>query len=86
MSKTERALAKKAGNAFDVIVRRTLGRDGSSAAHLIEKNAAGRSISVTHRVVNQQGGIIHQHQRHIGASGAERQFPNEWVQFPGIPW
>jgi len=85
LTAAERALAKESGNTFEVIVRKALGKDGSSSAHLLEKDAAGRSVSVTHRVVDQKGNIIHQHQRHVGKSGAERQFPKEWVQFPDIP-
>lgn len=85
LSAAERALAKESGNTFEVIVRKSLGRDGASSAHLIEKDAAGRTVSRTHRVVDPQGKVVHQHQTHVGKSGAERQFPNEWVQFPDKP-
>ncbi len=85
LTSAERALAKESGNTFTVIVRKALGRDGASSAHLIENDAAGRTISKTHRVVGADGQIIHQHQTHIGKNGTERQFPNKWVQFPDKP-
>ena len=37
---------------------------------------------MTHRVVSPDGNILHQHQTHVGRHGTERQFPDEWVQFP----
>jgi RHS repeat-associated protein len=41
------------------------------------------AISQVHRVtVN--GKVVHQHQTHIGKYGGQRQFPDDWVQFPSV--
>jgi RHS repeat-associated protein len=85
LSAAEHATAREAGTSFEVIVRKVLGEDGASSAHLIERDAAGDAISKTHRVVDQEGNILHQHQTHLGQSGAERSFPAEWKQFQDVP-
>jgi len=80
-----KALAEKWGTRFGIRVRHALGRsDGASSATLREVDAAGAPVSVTHRVVGTNGNIVHQHQTHIGRYGTEREFPDEWVQFPRI--
>jgi len=83
LSAGERAVAHEAGNTLEVLVRKELGRDGASSAHIIERSLE-QDISITHRVVSPEGKILHQHQTHIGKSGTRRQFPNEWLQFPDI--
>jgi hypothetical protein len=84
LTAAEEALAHRAGNRFAVKVRQALGADGASSATIKELDAAGNTVSVAHRVVDETGSVIHQHQTHIGASGTERAFPNEWIQFPDI--
>lgn len=84
LNAAEEGLARRAGNTFTVRVCNALGGDGASSAHLIEVDAAGSTISTTHRVVHPDGQLSHQHQRHVGKSGAEREFPNEWIQFPDV--
>lgn len=70
------------GNVFNVRVRGDLGADGASSAAIREVDASGQTVSHTHRVVSPEGNILHQHQTHVGRHGTERQFPDEWVQFP----
>jgi YD repeat-containing protein len=57
---------------------------GDSTAQISEfgkERLGDETISTVHRV-NLEGEVIHQHQTHIGKYGGERQFPNEWIQFP----
>jgi len=76
-------LARKYGTSFQVRVRGTLGKsDNASSAVIREVDGTGNAVSVTHRVVRPDGSIVHQHQTHLGRHGTERQFPDEWVQFP----
>jgi len=84
VTEAEEGAVRSAGNTLETIVRRTLGADGASSAHLVERDATGKAVSITQRVVDQAGRILHQHQTHIGASGRPRQFPDEWVLFPEI--
>lgn len=67
-----------------VINRKAPGADGASSRHLIERNADGTTRSVTHQVVR-DGKVIHQHQRHVGKYGSEKQFPSEWIKYPDVP-
>lgn len=76
------ALAKRWGTSFNIRVRGDLGADGASSAMIREADASGNTVSMTHRVVSPDGNILHQHQTHVGRHGTERQFPDEWVQFP----
>jgi len=66
----------------EVIERKTLGADGASSRHIIEK-LDGKTNSVTHQVTK-DGQVIHQHQMHIGKYGTERQFPDKWVEYPRV--
>jgi hypothetical protein len=76
-------LARRFGTTFQVKVRGTLGRsDNASSAMIREVDGSGNVVSRTHRVVRPDGSIPHRHQTHIGRHGTERQFPDEWVQFP----
>ncbi|MCA9458265.1 MAG: RHS repeat-associated core domain-containing protein, partial [Nitrospira sp.] len=65
------------------IARKYLGGDGAKSIHIIEK-LNGKTQSITHQV-NKDGQILHQHQTHIGEYGTQRNFPNEWVEYPTIP-
>jgi len=67
----------------EVIERKALGKDGATSRHIIERNADGTTRSVTHRV-ERDGNVIHQHQTHIGKHGTERDFPDEWIEYPRI--
>ncbi len=58
--------------------RKTLGVDGGKSKHIIEK-VNGKTNSVTHQVVK-DGKIVHQHQKHIGKYGGEREFPDKWIE------
>ncbi len=62
--------------------RKALGSDGAISRHIIEK-VDGEVVSITHQV-ERGGEIVHQHQRHIGRYGSEREFPVEWIQYPDI--
>ena len=75
-----RVLKQSINIVKEIIERPSLGRDGAKSRHIIEK-LDDETISVTHQVEH-NGEIIHQHQRHIGKYGSERQFPNEWVEHP----
>jgi RHS repeat-associated protein len=73
-------------STFTTIQRQAPGADGAVSEMMIERDASGAAISKTHRVTDPSTGtIIHQHQEHIGASGATRSFPEAWRQFPSIP-
>jgi RHS repeat-associated protein len=48
-----------------------------------EERLEGETISTAHRV-ELEDEVIHQHQTHIGKYGGERQFPNEWIQYPDV--
>jgi hypothetical protein len=78
-------LAAEGGGAITRIirVRPSPGADNAISRHIIEKQG-GETISVTHQVTR-DGEVIHQHQTHIGKGGGQRQFPNEWVEFPDVP-
>jgi RHS repeat-associated protein len=65
----------------ETITRPTLGADGGTSSHIIEKDEQGETISVTHQV-KKDGETVHQHQTHIGKEGGRQQFPDEWVQYP----
>lgn len=65
----------------ETITRPTLGADGATSSHIIERDDKGNTISVTHQV-NKDGEVVHQHQTHIGTEGGRRQFPDEWVEYP----
>jgi hypothetical protein len=67
----------------EVIERVTPGRDGATSK-IIREKLDEDTISVTHQV-DLDRKIIHQHQTHIGKYGAERQFPDEWVEHPTVP-
>ena len=69
--------------AKEVIERKAPGADGASSRHIIEK-LDGKTSSMTHQVTK-DGKVIHQHQTHIGKHGTQRQFPDEWVEFPKVP-
>lgn len=71
------------GGIKKIIKRRpNPGADGGDSVHIIEK-INDQTISVTHRVeVN--GQVVHQHQTHIGTNGTQRQFPDEWIEYPNI--
>jgi len=66
-----------------VVTRKAPGADGATSRHILEK-LDGKTNSVTHQVTK-DGKVIHQHQTHIGTYGGQRQFPDEWVEFPKIP-
>jgi hypothetical protein len=66
----------------EVSTRQNPGRDGGTS-RIIRERVDGRTNSVTHQV-ERNGEIVHQHQRHVGKSGAQRQFPDDWVQYPEI--
>ncbi|MEW6744301.1 MAG: hypothetical protein AB1486_16225, partial [Planctomycetota bacterium] len=67
----------------EVIERKAPGADGATSRHIIEK-LDGKTNSVTHQVTK-DGKVIHQHQTHIGKHGTQRQFPDEWVEYPKVP-
>ncbi|MDX6649957.1 MAG: hypothetical protein QOJ97_1908 [Solirubrobacteraceae bacterium] len=46
-------------------------------------SAGDDAISQAHRVTV-DGKVAHQHQTHIGKYGGQRQFPDDWVQFPSV--
>jgi RHS repeat-associated protein len=58
------------------------GPDGGISEYGKER-LGGETISTAHRVEFEDE-VIHQYQTHIGKYGGERQFPNEWIQFPGV--
>ena len=64
-------------------VRKKLGKDKAESFHIIEKQG-NETISITHRVKDQTENIIHQHQTHIGKYKTNRQFPDEWIEYPDI--
>jgi hypothetical protein len=64
-------------------VRPTPGADNAISWHIIEKEG-GETVSVTHQV-DRGGDVVHQHQTHVGKGGGQRQFPNEWIEFPDVP-
>ena len=78
-------LAAKGGGKWskEVVTRKAPGADGATSRHILEK-LDGKTNSVTHQVTK-DGKVIHQHQKHIGTNGGQRQFPDEWVEFPKIP-
>ena len=65
-----------------VKTRRAPGSDGGVSRHIIEQEN-GETVSVTHQV-SLDGDIIHQHQTYVGKYGGQRQFPDEWSQYPDI--
>jgi RHS repeat-associated protein len=67
----------------DIKVRKEPGADKATSRHIIEKQG-DETISVTHQVKDQSGKTIHQHQTHIGKHGTQRQFPDEWVEYPTV--
>ena len=77
--------AAKGGGKWskEVVTRKAPGADGATSRHILEK-LDGKTNSVTHQVTK-DGKVIHQHQKHIGTNGGQRQFPDEWVEFPKIP-
>ena len=58
------------------------GKDGG-ISNIIKEMYDGTVNSVTHQVTK-DGKIVHQHQTHIGKYGKQRQFPNEWIEYPEI--
>lgn len=71
-------------NATNEVIERTApGSDGASSRHIIEK-LEGKTNSVTHQVTK-NGQVVHQHQTHVGKHGTQRQFPDEWVEYPNVP-
>jgi RHS repeat-associated protein len=66
----------KAGRV--ITTRKTPGRDGATSEFMVEQDAAGQTISTTHRVTK-GGKVIHQHQEHVGQYGGVRRFPDEWT-------
>ncbi len=64
------------------IVRKSLGGDGATSKHIIEKEN-GTTISKTHQV-EKDGEIIHQQQDYVGKYGTVKSFPDEWVEYPKI--
>jgi RHS repeat-associated protein len=71
----------KVGGRFDIVPRKSLGRDGSASRHLNEIDAYGSTISSTHQVFNPFGTLIHQHQTHIGKYGTR-----ECLRLIGVRW
>jgi RHS repeat-associated protein len=65
-----------------VITRNSLGADGASSRHIMER-MNGEVISKTHQV-QLNGKIIHQHQTFIGKYGTEYVAPEQWVNYPTI--
>lgn len=61
----------------EVLARKSIGRDGAESVQIIERQGEA-AISRTHSVTK-DGEVIHQHQNHVGKSGSERQFPDEWT-------
>ncbi len=80
-----RAVAARGGGKWtkEVVTRKAPGADGATSRHILEK-LDGKTNSVTHQVTK-DGKVIPQHQTHIGTNGGQRQFPDEWVEFPKIP-
>jgi RHS repeat-associated protein len=75
----------------EVKTRKDPGSDGATSEQIIEKDADGNTVSKTHRVKDQDGAIIHQHQDYISTQKnpetgkkTTRQFPDEWVKYPKI--
>lgn len=58
------------------------GADGRISKIGIER-AGDDTISQVHRV-KVDGKVVHQHQTHIGKYGGQRQFPDDWVEFPSV--
>ena len=75
-------LAAKGGGTVTKTPK-TLGRDGASSSLILEKDAAGRTVSRTHSVTKDMK-TVHQHQEHIGKHGGERRFPDEWTGTPTV--
>ena len=71
------------GTTETTITRPTPGRDGGVSSHIVEKDASGKTISVTHQV-HVNGQLVHQHQTHVGEYGTRRQFPDSWVKHPEV--
>lgn len=81
-----KGLAKAADDRVvrEVIERKALGADKATSRHIIERNPDGTTRSVTHQVRKPDGRTVHQHQRHIGKHGTERDFPDEWIEYPKV--
>ena len=76
--------ARQGGGTTETVVpRANPGKDGGISNHIIEKDASGKTISVTHQV-HVNGQLVHQHQEHIGQYGTRRQFPDSWVKHPEV--
>lgn len=73
----------RSSTTTETITRPTKGGDGGTSEHILERDASGNAISKTHRVTT-NGEVVHQHQEHIGLDGAQRSFPDEWVENPRI--
>lgn len=71
------------GLTKEIKTRPTKGADGGISEHILERDASGEVISKTHRVTT-DGTVVHQHQEHVGKTGAQRSFPDEWVEYPRI--
>jgi len=74
---------KAAKTTKEIKTRPTKGADGGTSEHIIERDASGDVISMTHRVET-DGKVVHQHQDHQGKHGGERRFPDEWVEYPEV--
>jgi RHS repeat-associated protein len=70
--------------AKEIKTRPTKGADGGTSEHIIEREvSSGDVISKTHRVTTDEE-VVHQHQEHVGQFGAQRSFPDAWVEYPRI--
>ncbi|HEX5927302.1 MAG TPA: RHS repeat-associated core domain-containing protein [Baekduia sp.] len=80
----EAALAAKgrAGISWVWKTRARAGRDGGISRIGIERSGDD-AISQVHQVTV-GGKTVHQHQTHIGRYGGQRQFPDQWVEFPSV--
>jgi hypothetical protein len=74
--------AGETGREIDVKERATPGADGATS-QIIKETSDGETISITHQV-KKGDQTIHQHQTHVGKSGARREFPESWREHKTI--
>ncbi len=79
---TEAAEEAEQGPSWTWKTREKPGADDGISEYGKER-VGEETISTAHRVTV-EGDVVHQHQTYIGKYGGERQFPDEWVQYPDV--
>ncbi|MCB0340540.1 MAG: hypothetical protein KDD53_13090, partial [Bdellovibrionales bacterium] len=64
--------------SYRTLARKARGRDGAFSIQIIEKRL-GEFNSRIHKVVDDLGEVLHQHQDFQGKYGSVRQFPDSWT-------